>query len=176
VDELTVLMLRAKGGSRAALDRFVSETRPDVVKLCRYLGSPSEADDLAQETYERAIRNLHLFRGDGPARAWLFSIARRVCADAVRRSGRRRRLADRLAAQAPSDMHLDGSWLEVEELLADLDPDRREAFVLTQFLGLSYEEAAQTIGCPIGTVRSRVARARMQLLDRPCMDEHRRQA
>jgi RNA polymerase sigma-70 factor, ECF subfamily len=174
VDELTVLALRAKGGSRPALERFVSETRPDVLKLVRYLGRPADPDDLVQETYERALRTLHLYRGDGPARAWLFSIARRVCIDAGRRSSRRRRLADRLTSQMPPDIHLDAAWIEVEESLAILDADRREAFVLTQFLGLSYEEAAVTIGCPIGTVRSRVARARMQLLDDPALIDRRR--
>lgn len=173
MDELTVLALRAKGGSRPALERFVAETRPDVLKLVRYLGRPAEPDDLVQETYERALRTLHLYRGDGPARAWLFSIARRVCIDAGRRSGRSRRLADRLTAHTSPEVHVDGAWIEVEELLATLDPDRREAFVLTQFLGLSYEEAAETIGCPIGTVRSRVARARMQLLDDPSFIDRR---
>lgn len=176
MDELTVLALRAKGGSRTALERFVAETRPDVLALCRYLGRPADPEDLVQETFERALRSLHLYRGDGPARAWLFAIARRVCVDSARRSGRRRRLTDRLIAEAEPDGRLDGSWVEVEEMLAGLDPDRREAFVLTQFLGLSYEEAASAIGCPIGTVRSRVARARMQLLDDPVMDEHRRRA
>ena len=51
-----------------------------------------------------------------------------------------------------------------EDLLVGLDPDRREAFVLTQVVGLSYEEAAEVLGCPIGTIRSRVARARADLL------------
>jgi RNA polymerase sigma-70 factor (ECF subfamily) len=53
----------------------------------------------------------------------------------------------------------------VADLLARLDPDRREAFVLTQLLGLSYAEAAEVAGCPVGTIRSRVARARADLID-----------
>lgn len=55
--------------------------------------------------------------------------------------------------------------MEIDDLLRGLDSDRREAFVLTQLVGLSYEEAADAIGCPIGTIRSRVARARNQLLE-----------
>lgn len=55
----------------------------------------------------------------------------------------------------------------VADLLDRLDPDRREAFVLTQLLGLSYAEAAEVAGCPVGTIRSRVARARADLVDSP---------
>jgi RNA polymerase sigma-70 factor (ECF subfamily) len=58
-----------------------------------------------------------------------------------------------------------GQGVVVTDLLARLDPDRREAFVLTQLLGLPYAEAAQVAGCPIGTIRSRVARARADLVD-----------
>ena len=79
---------------------------------------------------------------------WLLSIARRTCADHVRRRQRRPRLTQRLAHEATP---------------AQADPDRRDAFVLTQLVGLSYDEAAVVAGCPIGTIRSRVARARAEL-------------
>ena len=84
MDHLTVLALRAKAGDRNALDRLVTETLSDVLGVCRYLGKPSDPEDLAQETYARALGSIHRFRGDGSARAWLLSIARRVCADATR--------------------------------------------------------------------------------------------
>lgn len=173
MDELTVLALRAKGGDRTALERFFAMARPDVHRLCQYLGRPGDPDDLTQETLERALGSIHRYRGDGPARGWILSIARRVCADATRRRGRRRRLAERMIATGEPDHHIDGTWLEVEELLDSLDDGRRDAFVLTQFLGLSYEETAAILDCPIGTVRSRVARARMQLIEDPALDRHR---
>lgn len=134
------------------------------LEFCRYLGQPSDPEDLAQETYARAPGAMHRFRGDGSARAWLLSIARRVCADATRREIKSRRLDQRLTADLIHDHHHDETWVEVDELLSILDTDRRAAFVLTQFLGLSYEESAEALGCRIGTVRSRVARARHQLL------------
>lgn len=87
--------MRAKTGDRSALDKFVAETLSDVLGVCRYLGKPSDPDDLAQETYTRALGSIHRFRGDGSARAWLLSIARRVCADATRREIRSRRLDER---------------------------------------------------------------------------------
>jgi len=164
MDHVTVLAMRAKAGDRNALDDFVLGTLPDVLRVCRYLGKPSDPEDLAQETYTRALGSLHRFRGDGPARAWLLSIARRVCADATRREIKSRRLDERLIADLMTESHHDDAWFEVDELLSVLDYDRRTAFVLTQLVGLSYEEAAATVGCAIGTIRSRVARARQQLL------------
>lgn len=164
MDRLTVLALRAKAGDRSALEELVAASRPAVWRLCRFLGSPEDPDDLTQETYERALGSLHRFRGDGSARAWLLAIARRVCVDATRRSQRHRNLTERVVATATIDLHNDDSWIETDELLAVLDEARREAFVLTQFVGLSYEEAAVVAGCPVGTIRSRVARARADLL------------
>lgn len=112
------------------------------------------------------VRALAGFRGDAPVEAWVLSIARRTCADAVRKRQRQRRLLDRISR------HTAPGWSEpvlfddtLDSLVARLPLERREAFVLTQELGLSYGEAAVVIGCPIGTVRSRVARARADLLD-----------
>lgn len=158
------MALRAKMGDRKALERFVAVTRTDVLQLCRYLGQPWDPDDLAQETYLRALSSLHRFRGDGSARSWLLSIARRVCADATRRAVRDRALHQRLVSSRDSFFYRDSSWVEIHDQLKALSADRRDAFVLTQLLGLTYREAAEVVECPVGTIRSRVARARQQLL------------
>lgn len=171
MDHLTRLVVAAGRGDVDALERFVSETQADVWRLCAHLGDRRDADDLAQETYERAIGSIHRFRGEGSARSWLFGIARRVCADHVRRSQRHRRRWHAAADAAAVDQRitagvdLGGDRVELDELLGLLDPDRRDAFVLTQVLGLHYDEAAEVIGCPIGTIRSRVARARLDLAE-----------
>lgn len=165
MDRLTSLALRGKAGDRRALEQFIHATRADIIRLCRYLGFPADPEDLAQETFERALGSLHRFRGDGSARGWLFSIARRVCVDATRRQARGRRLAERVEAAASPEHHVDAPWFEVAELLAHLDRDQREAFVMTQILGMSYAEAAEAAECPIGTIRSRVARARSKMID-----------
>jgi RNA polymerase sigma-70 factor (ECF subfamily) len=97
---------------------------------------------------------------------WLLTIARRVVADELRRERRRSRLQGRLerdAAVAAGEVSETVAW---ESYLAVLDPDRRLAFVLTQVLGYSYADAAVVAGCPVGTIRSRVWRARMVLLER----------
>jgi RNA polymerase sigma-70 factor (ECF subfamily) len=167
VDELTSLARAAGRGDRAALARLVRETQRDVWRLCAYLVDPVAADDLAQDTYLRAIPALRKFRGDAPVRAWLLAIARRACAAEISARSRDRRLAVRLAAvpdaglgQPPAGP---GTQAAADELVAALEPGRRAAFVLTQLLGCSYAEAAAICGCPVGTIRSRVARAREDL-------------
>lgn len=162
MDPLAELLERSRAGDTRALDTFVRRTQHDVWAVCRNLGDRDNIDDLVQDVYARALRSLDGYRGDGPARNWLLTIARRTCADAARRRiVRRRHRADQ-----PTDdqAHHDHDLTMVDELLAGLDPDRREAFVLTQLAGCSYEDAAAILDCPIGTVRSRVARARRQLL------------
>ena len=167
MDELTSLARAAGRGDRAALASFIRETQGDVWRLCAYLVDPAAADDLAQDTYVRAIPALRKFRGDAPVRAWLLAIARRACAAEISARSRDRRLAARLAAvpdaglgQPPAEP---GTQAVADELLAALEPARRAAFVLTQLLGCSYAEAAAVCDCPVGTIRSRVARAREDL-------------
>jgi RNA polymerase sigma-70 factor (ECF subfamily) len=161
LDEVTAAALRARHGDAAAATAFVRLTQPDVWRLCRHLGSAASADDLTQESYARAFAALHRFVGRSSARTWLLAIARRACADAVREAVRDRALTRRETAP-PADP---AEAVTTSLLLAALDPQRREALVLTQLVGLSYAEAAQVCGCPVGTIRSRVARARADLAD-----------
>jgi RNA polymerase sigma-70 factor, ECF subfamily len=160
-DPLRRYVEAAVEGDDVAFAYLVSATQPAVWRLCSALGSAGVEEDLVQETYLRLIKALPTFRFEVPFQAWLLSIARRVCADDVRRRTRARRLADRLDQYAGDGVALDHE--SVDHLLDGLEPDRRDAFVLTQVMGLSYEEAAEVMGCPIGTVRSRVARARGDL-------------
>jgi RNA polymerase sigma-70 factor (ECF subfamily) len=111
----------------------------------------------------RALRSLSTYRGESPVMGWLLSIARRVCADHVRVRERQRRLLGALTTSAPDGIVIDSDHA-LWEIVGGIDPDRREAFVLTQVAGLSYDEAAVVLGCPVGTVRSRVSRARADLL------------
>lgn len=178
MDPLTRLALDAAAGDRDALSGFVRASQADVWRLCAHLGGWDRADDLTQETYLRALPALDRFRAEAGARTWLLAIARNTCADHVRREVRRRALEARLAGEAAAGSPegfgraVDpGGLVDLEAVLADLDPDRREAFVLTQVLGLGYAEAAEVVGCPIGTIRSRVARARDDLVGRLGADD-----
>jgi RNA polymerase sigma-70 factor (ECF subfamily) len=168
-DEATTAALRARRGDAAAASAFVRATQVDVWRLCAHLGSRAGADDLTQETYARAFASLHRFAGRSSARTWLLTIARRVCADAVRSAVRSR--AFELVTESPDALRTarhgadPADTVSLDALLAALDDERREAFVLTQLVGLSYAEAADVCSCPIGTIRSRVARARAELVE-----------
>ncbi len=170
MDELERYAAAAVEGDPLAAAALVRATQSDVWRLCAALVDRGSADDLTQETYLRAFGSLHRFAGRSTVRTWLLAIARRVCADALR-SRRRRRLTlvgddAALETLGGSDDAGDpvGEGAVVGDLLARLSPERREAFVLTQLLGLPYAEAAEVAGCPVGTIRSRVARARDDLV------------
>lgn len=166
-ERVTALALAAGRGDRDALAEWVRTTQADVWRLLAHLADPDRADDLTQETYLRAFGSLPRFEGRSSSRTWLLSIARRVLVDHIRAAGARPRLVTG-ADWPPLDRFRGGAGfedvVELRMLLADLDPQRRETLVLTQILGLTYQEAAHVCGCPVGTIRSRVARAREDLL------------
>lgn len=160
--------MAAGRGDRAALSEFIQATHSDVWRLVAYLADPGTADDLTQETFLRAIGSLPRFSGRSTARTWLLTIARRVVIDQIRYNARRPRTAYVADLETALEQGHHGSRfeqiVEIRILLDGLEPKRREAVTLTQLMGLSYAEAAEICGCPIGTVRSRVARARDDLV------------
>lgn len=163
MDEVTAFALAAAGGDRVALQRAVRATQAQVWRFCAHLADPASADDLTQEVYLRAIKALPRFRGDSSFRTWLLAIARRTVADHIR-SQQRRRGAPIGRPVTGTEMAPPDDQVVLRAVVAQLPEDRRSAFVLTQVLGLSYAEAAQVCHCPIGTIRSRVARARAELV------------
>lgn len=168
--EITAWALAAGLGDRRAAELFVRATYDDVRRFVAYLSADVRgADDLTQETYLRALASLARFAGRSCARVWLLAIARRVVVDRYRRAAVRPRIADTAdwvtVADRAQPRHLPGfeESVALADALATMDPGRRQAFVLTRLLGLSYAEAADALGCPVGTIRSRVARARRDL-------------
>lgn len=169
-EQLTTLALAARDGDPDAVERFIRASHHHVWRFVAHLsGDTNSADDLAQETFLRALTGLPRFAGRSCARTWLLSIARRVVIDRYRSAAARPRIADIHDWQAvvehrqPSGLPGFDDGLALRELLDALDGERRQAFVLTQLLGMPYADAAALVGCPIGTVRSRVARARADL-------------
>ncbi|MEV7426421.1 MULTISPECIES: sigma-70 family RNA polymerase sigma factor [unclassified Streptomyces] len=171
----TFWALAAREGDRQAADRFIRALHLDVWRFVAHLSAdPQSADDLTQDTFLRALSSLHGFEGRSSARTWLLTIARRTVIDSRRSASARPRQADgedwQLTVERTQERDLPGfeEGVALTELLSLLRRERREAFVLTQLLGMPYAEAAVLCRCPVGTVRSRVARARIalwQLLD-----------
>ncbi|MFE7928256.1 sigma-70 family RNA polymerase sigma factor [Streptomyces sp. NPDC057456] len=171
-EAITAWALAARAGDADAVERFVRALHRDVLRYVSHLcADPQAVDDLAQDTFLRALGSLHRFEGRSSARSWLLSIARRAVIDSYRYAATRPRLSDvpdwQLAAERAQPRDLPGfdDGVVLLDLLASLPVERREAFVLTQLTGLPYVEAAEASGCPVGTVRSRVARARATLAD-----------
>jgi RNA polymerase sigma-70 factor, ECF subfamily len=164
-EELARLTSAAAAGDADALGELVRATQGDVWRFIAHLAGVQSADDLTQETYLRALRSLPTFGRRAPVRVWLLAIARHVVAthfdQAAREQRRRRRLVAQPADPAGADP---GEALALGELVESLSREHRDAFVLTQVLGLSYAQAATVCGCPVGTIRSRVARARERLV------------
>ena len=164
MDPLTNALLAARHGDEPALATAIRLGQTDVARFVRPLVDPNDLEDVVQDTFVRAYRALPRFRGDASGRTWLLVIARRAAADAIRARVRIRRTE----GQAPTPSG-DGASLDtahaLQALVDGLDIERREAFVLTQIVGCPYAEAAEICGVPIGTIRSRVARARESLLE-----------
>jgi RNA polymerase sigma-70 factor (ECF subfamily) len=167
-DGVTALALAAARGNAPALEAFIAATQQDVWRFVAYLSDGVSADDLTQETFLRAIGAIQRFSGRSSARTWLLAIARRVVADHIRHARSRPRTAHGIDPERllNRDRAAGGfeDLVEVTTMIADLTGDQREALVLTQLLDLSYADAAAVCGCPVGTIRSRVARARDALL------------
>ncbi|QNJ96521.1 RNA polymerase sigma factor SigC (plasmid) [Mycolicibacterium fluoranthenivorans] len=173
-DAVTRLALSAGRGDPDALEQFVKSTRRDVWRFIAHLADVGSADDLTQETFLRVIGSLPRFSGRSSARTWLLSMARRVVVDQIRRDRCRPRATatdfsnvveiDSFQGRRRAGARFEDA-VEIRLLLDGLDADRRQALLLTQVLGLSYAEAAEVCGCPVGTIRSRVARARTDLIN-----------
>ena len=151
----------------AALRTQVLEFLPAVRAFARSLTrNRTEADDLVQETLLKALSNIDKFDPGTNLRAWLFTILRNTYYTEIRK---RRRENDGMAALAQQDTNIGPSqeWsatlTSLKDALARLPDDQREALVLVGAAGLSYEEAAEVCGCALGTIKSRVNRARTRL-------------
>jgi RNA polymerase sigma-70 factor, ECF subfamily len=144
---------------------------PALRRFARALARDAEvADDLVQDTLVRALRGEHLFHG-GDLRSWLFTILLNL--DRNRRRGLARRpiLAVIEESDPPGEPGSDGSARDIARGLALLPSEQREVLLLITLEGMSYREAAETQGVPIGTIMSRLSRARTAL--RAHFDEER---
>ena len=131
-------------------------------------GNVDRADDLVQETVLRALANIDSFQPGTNMSAWLFTILRNLFRSEYRKRRREVEDATGMYAESMKSQPAQGSRLEFEELraaLAQLPDDQREAVILVGASGFSYEEAAAICGCAVGTIKSRVNRARNRLAE-----------
>src|SRR5438270_8091072 len=151
---------------RALVDRF----QPDVYGLCaRLLNHTHDAEDVSQEVFLRVFRSLRKWDADRPLRPWVIGIAVNRCRTWISRRPRRPEPVDFLAETAAAGPAPDeGTELsaEIRSAVDDLRADYREVFVLFHEHGRGYEEIAEAVGRPVGTVKTWLHRARAVILDR----------
>jgi RNA polymerase sigma-70 factor, ECF subfamily len=166
LDELT--LARAQKGERQAWAALVAQYQGPVFALIsRLLGrqrSNAAYEDLAQETFLRVYRALPGFDRRGPARlsTWILTIASRLAISELRRRPAEYLLPVEVADDTP-DAERRSLGLAIERAMADLPPVYRAAFVLRELHDLSHEEIARALDVQVGTVKSRLARARQEL-------------
>jgi RNA polymerase sigma-70 factor (ECF subfamily) len=176
-----LLVARVQRGDRRAFDLLVLRYQQRIVKLVmRYVHDPAEAQDVAQEAFIKAYRALPGFRGDSAFYTWLYRIAINTAKNYLV-SLQRKPVDYDLDLQDPANYELnarlrdeetpEGVALQeelrrtVERTIASLPEELRTAIMLREIDGLSYEEIASAMDCPVGTVRSRIFRAR-EAIDR----------
>src|ERR1700676_2999726 len=148
---------------REAMLGVVPSLRAFAMSLC---GNVDRADDLVQETLLRAIANINSFEPGTNMSAWLFTILRNLFRSEYRKRRREVEDADGFYAESLTSLPDQNSHLEMDEFrraLELLPTDQRESLILVGASGFSYEEAAQICGCAVGTIKSRVNRARSRL-------------
>jgi RNA polymerase sigma-70 factor (ECF subfamily) len=171
-----LLVERVLKGERHCFDLLVRKYQSRVIAaVARFVRDRTECEDIAQEVFMRAYRALASFRGDSSFYTWLFKIAVNAARNFLAANGRRPVLADldtqvadqlddptRLRDRSTPEKELMREQLEnsMLEALSELPAEMRTALTLREVDGLSYEDIAKTLDCPIGTVRSRIFRGR----------------
>ena len=173
------LVKRSLRGESQAFDELVEKYQNKVYSLAyRYMGNEEDAYDMAQETFIKAFRSLRTFKGDSAFSTWIYRITTNVCLDEIRR--RKRRILT-LSLDEPVAT-LDGNEVEkeiadhsltadtiyekkefaqyIQTLLDQLKPEHKIVVILRDVMDLSYEEISVVLHCSIGTVKSRLSRAR----------------
>jgi RNA polymerase sigma-70 factor (ECF subfamily) len=172
-----VLAVRAKDGDRRALAALVERHEPRVRRLAAYLlDNPQDAEDAAQEALAKVLTRIDQFRGEARFATWLYSLVTNTCRDLGERQRRRRHqpleiAPETVSAEGPYDLACQREQrAELARELGGLSDDQRHVMVMKDVLALSYEEIAEVLDMPVGTVKCHAhrGRARMRrLLDPP---------
>ncbi|QGU00183.1 RNA polymerase sigma factor RpoE [Candidatus Syntrophocurvum alkaliphilum] len=176
------LVKKARDGDSEAFEELVSRYKNKVYSLSfRYMSNEEDAYDMAQEAFLKAFRSLRTFKGDASFSTWIYRITTNVCLDELRR--RKRRIAP-LSLNEPLATH-EGDEVEkeipdtsptadilyeqkefagyIQHILDQIKPEHKTAIILRDMMDLTYEEISEVLNCSVGTVKSRLNRARTAL-------------
>lgn len=165
-DEARLLALAKKGDDQAFVDLLTPCDATMRQLAFRLLGSAAAMDDALQESYIKAFKAIHTFEGNAKFSTWLYSIVYRTCLDVVKHRNRRREVGLDLVSDNPTPNHFDDELVASNQLhnaLQQLPDDQRVTVLLVDGEGLSYTEASIALGVTVGTIGSRISRARQSL-------------
>ncbi len=183
--DVSALVERSRRGDVEAFEALARHYKDKIYSyICRTIGDAGEAEDLTQEVFVRAFTSVARFRGASSFQTWLYRIATNICVDTLRRRRRteqhafsldepltteddavEREIAD--ASRSPQVLAETGELQQqVRRAIASLSEKLRTVVVLFDLQGLSYEQIAEIVDCPVGTVKSRLFNARVQLRDK----------
>lgn len=175
------LVQRIKNGDMDAFEELVCRYEGKIYSVAyRFMGNHADAGDLAQDTFIRMYQALPGFRGDSSFATWLYRIAANACRDELRKRQRRRNVSmDELIEHSPTNVPVAASadlpeeaaqrhetQRQVQECLDRLSGDHKLILLMREIQGMSYEEIAAVLGCSLGTVKSRISRARNALKEK----------
>ncbi len=181
IDEMS-LIDKSKNGDVEAFGELVSIYEKQVYSVAyRFMGNHDDANDLAQEAFIRAFKGIENFRGDASFKTWLYHIVANACRDELRRMKRQPTVSLNSPIMtedgeinreqedwtfAPEIIYESKEMQElVQRLLNELIPEYRQVLILRELQGFTYDEIAVTLDCSLGTVKSRISRARKILKD-----------
>jgi len=167
-DEEQAWIARSREGDQQAFEALVLRYQRMIFALTyRMTGSPTEAEDLTQETFIAAFQQLDSFRGDSKFSSWLYRIATNRCLNWRQRDARRERAYENWGRERETNStiepHADAVSVSVQQALLKLDDKQRAAVVLTTYEGMNHAEAARVLGCSETTVSWRIFAARRKL-------------
>jgi len=177
------LIKKCQNGDIEAFERLISSYQKKVYNIAyRYIGNREEAEDLAQEAFLKVFRSIQSFRGEAAFSTWLYHIVSNVCRDALRKSSRR--MEDSLDcavttekgelqrevpdwSMSPEPIYENQELGEfIQALINQLSPEYKTVIIMREIQEMSYEEIAAELNCSLGTVKSRLSRARKVLRDK----------
>lgn len=177
------LIKRCQDGEIEAFEKLISSYQKKVYNIAyRYVGNREEAEDLAQEAFIKVFRSIKSFRGEAAFSTWLYHIVSNVCRDALRKNSRRmedsldcavttekgelqREVAD--WSMSPEPIYENQELGEfIQALINQLTPEYKTVIIMREIQEMSYEEIAEELNCSLGTVKSRLSRARKALRDK----------
>lgn len=184
------LLTKARQGDVQAFEELAGSYYAKVYNICyRMLNNPDDACEQAQETFIKAFRYIKDFKGNCSFSTWVYRIATNTCLDSIRKNSKIKNnvsmeqatfeditIMDKLISNSPGPEKIaetNAQRAAIKEALNKMNEKNRIIIILRDFMGLSYEQISETLETPVGTVKSRISRARSELRELLCKDrEH----